>query len=64
MEEGVADLNSQFYCGGSKQVADRTIKCHKHSGHGAEDFARGVINSCNVVFMDLGLRIGSEKFQE
>ena len=64
LEEGVADLNSQFYCGGSKQVADRTIKCHKHSGHGAEDFARGVINSCNVVFMDLGLRIGSEKFQE
>ena len=64
LEEGVADLNSQFYCGGAKQVADRTIKCHKHSGHGAEDFAHGVINSCNVVFMDLGLRIGSEKFRE
>jgi len=64
LEEGVADLNSQFYCSGSKQVADRTIKCHKHAGHGAEDFAHGVINSCNVVFMDLGLRIGSEKFQE
>ncbi len=64
LEEGAADLNSQFYCGGAKQVADRKIKCHKVSGHGAEDFARGVINSCNVVFMDLGLRIGSEKFQE
>ena len=64
LEEGVADLNSQFYCGGSKKVADRTIKCHKVAGHGAEDFARGVINSCNVVFMELGLRIGSEKFQE
>lgn len=64
LEEGVADLNSQFYCGGSKQVADRKIKCHKVAGHGAEDFARGVINSCNVVFMELGLRLGSEKFQE
>ncbi len=64
LEEGVADLNSQFYCGGSKQVADRTIKCHKHSGHGAEDFAHGVINSCNVVFMELGLKVGSDRFKE
>ena len=64
LEEGVADLNSTFYCGGSKVVADRTIRCHKTAGHGAEDFARGVINSCNVVFMELGLRIGSDKFRE
>ena len=64
LEEGVADLNSQFYCSGQKQVADRLIRCHKTSGHGGEDFARGVINSCNVVFMDLGQRIGSTKFQE
>jgi len=64
LEEGVVDLNSQFYCGGSKRVADRTIRCHKVSGHGQEDFARGVINSCNVVFMDLGAKIGSDKFRE
>ena len=64
LEEGVADLNTQFYCDGSKQVADRLIRCHKSSGHGGEDFARGVINSCNVVFMDLGLKLGSNKFQE
>lgn len=64
LEEGVADLNTQFYCNGSKQVADRLIRCHKVAGHGAEDFSRGVINSCNVVFMDLGLKLGSTKFQE
>ena len=64
LEEGVAGLNSQFYCGGSKQVADRLIRCHKSGGHGAEDFARGVINSCNVVFMELGMKLGSDKFQE
>lgn len=64
LEEGVANLSSQFYCSGSKQVADRTIRCHKAGGHGAEDFARGVINSCNVVFMDLGMKLGSTKFQE
>ncbi len=64
LEEGAADLNTQFYCSGAKQVADRTIRCHKTGGHGAEDFAHGVINSCNVAFMDLGQRIGSTKFQE
>lgn len=64
LEEGVADLSTQFYCPGSKTVADRVIKCHKVAGHGAEDFARGVINSCNVVFMELGQRLGSAKFQE
>ncbi len=64
LEEGATSLGSQFYCSGSKQVADRTIRCHKAGGHGAEDFARGVINSCNVVFMDLGLKLGSNKFQE
>lgn len=64
LEEGVATLDTQFSCSGSKQVADRLIRCHKTAGHGTEDFARGVINSCNVVFMDLGLKLGSTKFQE
>ncbi len=64
LEEGVVDLSSQFYCNGSKQVADRLIRCHKTQGHGAEDFSRGVINSCNVVFMDLGIKMGSTKFSE
>ncbi len=64
LEEGVASLSTQFSCSGSKKVADRIIRCHKTAGHGDEDFARGVINSCNVVFMDLGLKLGSSKFQE
>lgn len=64
LEEGAANLSTQFYCSGSKQVADRLIRCHKTAGHGGEDFARGVINSCNVVFMDLGMKLGSSKFQE
>ncbi len=64
LEENVVDLNSSFYCSGWKQVADRKIKCHKREGHGAETFVQGVENSCNPVFMELGLRIGSEKFME
>lgn len=64
LEENVVNLNSGFYCSGSKQVADRVIRCHKREGHGAETFVEGVQNSCNPVFMELGLRIGSEKFME
>lgn len=64
LEENVVSKNSSFYCSGSKQVADRTIKCHKREGHGAQTFVQGVQNSCNPVFMELGLRIGSSKFIE
>lgn len=64
LEENVVSLDSQFYCSGAKKVADRTIKCHKRQGHGAETFVQGVENSCNPVFMELGLRIGPEKFMD
>lgn len=64
LEEGVVSLDTMFNCQGSKQVADRRIRCHKAGGHGEESFVRGVINSCNVVFMDVGLSLGSDKFQE
>lgn len=64
LEESVVSENSSFYCAGFKQVADRKIRCHKREGHGAQNFVQGVQNSCNPVFMDLGLRIGSQKFME
>lgn len=64
LEEHVVDLNSTFYCPGYKIVADREIHCANESGHGAETFVEGVQNSCNPVFMELGLRLGEEKFME
>ena len=64
LEENVVSLDSPFYCSGAKQVADRRIRCHKREGHGAETFVTGVQNSCNPVFMELGLRLGGEKFME
>lgn len=64
LEENVVSLDSHFNCTGAKQVADRKIRCHKREGHGDETFVQGVENSCNPVFMELGLRIGGEKFME
>lgn len=62
LEEGVVSLSDRFYCPGYKLVEDRSIRCHKAGGHGSEDFKQGIMNSCNPVFMEVGARIGAERF--
>ncbi len=62
LEENVVGLNDHFYCGGSIKVADRRISCANRNGHGAETFVQGVQNSCNPVFIEVGARVGREKF--
>ena len=64
LEEGVAGLGDQFSCPGFKIVEDRKIRCHKVSGHGAETFVQAVMNSCNPVFIELGLRLGVDRYYE
>ena len=58
LAEGVVSLNDSFYCPGYKIVDDRRIRCHKISGHGSESFVEGLMNSCNPVFIETGLRTG------
>ena len=62
LEEGVVSLDDTFVCPGYRIVEDRKIRCHKTGGHGAETFADGIRNSCNPVFMDIGLRLGADRF--
>lgn len=64
LEQGVVTLNDNFFCPGYKIVEDRRIRCHKTGGHGAESFEEGLMNSCNPVFMELGLRLGAENFYD
>lgn len=64
LEEGVVSVNSSFYCPGYRIVEDRRIRCHKVAGHGAETFAQGLMNSCNPVFIEVGLRLGAEKYYQ
>lgn len=59
LEEGVVTVDDTFHCPGYKIVEDRRIRCHKVGGHGAETFKEGVMNSCNPVFMEVGLRVGA-----
>lgn len=62
LEEGVVKLDDTFYCPGYKIVEDRRIRCARTTGHGAETFETGIMNSCNPVFMELGERLGAENF--
>lgn len=58
LEEKVVSLEDNFSCPGFKIVDDRKIRCHKVGGHGAETFTQAVMNSCNPVFIEIGLRLG------
>ena len=62
LEEGVVSLDDTFSCPGYRVVEDRKIRCHKVGGHGQETFVEGVMNSCNPVFIDVGLRLGADTF--
>ncbi len=65
LEEGVVTPESSFFCRGFYIAGDRQIKCWRYPRtHGAETFVQGVQNSCNPVFMEVGERLGAEKFLE
>ncbi len=64
LEEGAVSIKDQFFCPGYITVEDRRIHCHKRTGHGSEDFVHGIMNSCNPVFIDVGLRVGPERFYD
>ncbi len=64
LEAGVVHLSDNFYCPGYKLVEDRRIRCARTSGHGAQTFAQGLQNSCNPVFIELGMRLGADQFYD
>ncbi len=64
LEENVVTPEMSYTCTGKIQVADRTIKCHKRTGHGTQDLTHGLMNSCNPFFITIGQKLGAEKFCE
>ena len=62
LEEGVGTMEDNFSCPGYIMVEDRRIRCHKTSGHGAENFVQATMNSCNPVFVTVGLRLGADNY--
>jgi stage V sporulation protein D (sporulation-specific penicillin-binding protein) len=64
LEEDLVQLDENFYCPGYITVEDRKIHCHKTAGHGSESFIEALQNSCNPVFINVGLRIGASRFYD
>ena len=64
LEEKLVSLEERFYCPGYITVEDRRIRCHKTTGHGSQSFVEAIENSCNPVFIDIGLRIGADRFYD
>lgn len=64
LEAGKVSLNDTFSCPGFAVVEDRKIRCHKAGGHGSETFVQGIQNSCNPVFINIGLRVGPDGFYD
>lgn len=62
LSQGVVHRDDRFSCPGFKIVEDRRIHCHKRTGHGAESFVEGAMNSCNPVFIEVGLRLGVDNY--
>lgn len=62
LDSGAVTPESTFSCPGFYVVEDRRIRCHKTTGHGAETFVQGTMNSCNPVFIQVGLRMGVDVF--
>ena len=62
LEAGVVSPGDRFYCPGYKVVEDRRIHCAKRTGHGSQNFVEGAQNSCNPVFIEVGLRLGVERY--
>ena len=62
LEEGVVTMEDTFSCPGYIMVEDHKIRCHKTSGHGAETFVQATMNSCNPVFVTVGLRLGADNY--
>ena len=66
LEEGAVNTASSFYCPGSVSVKGRSspIRCWKTEGHGSQSLTQAVQHSCNAAFVNIGLRLGPEKFYE
>ncbi len=64
LEAGVVSKESTFNCPGFIVVDDRKIRCHKTAGHGTQNFVQGTMNSCNPVFVTVGLRMGVDTYYQ
>lgn len=64
LEKGKISLRERFYCSGGLSLGKNFFGCWKSEGHGSIDFLNGIAQSCNVVFYNLGLRVGPDEISK
>lgn len=64
LEEGVINKDTTFYCNGKKRVGNKDFRCWKESGHGKVDIHRALVESCDVFFYEVALKLGAQKLSE
>ncbi len=62
LESGAINQSSTFHCSGYHIVDGEKIKCWRTVPHGTQTITEGLQNSCNPVFMQIGLKMGQETF--
>ena len=63
---GAVTADSRFACGGAEQIPGRSqlLHCWRHQGHGGQNTAQALQNSCNLAFAHIGLKLGGERFYD
>lgn len=64
LDAGQAALGTTLNCSGAYTVAKQTYHCAGRKSHGAQNMAQALRNSCNIYFIQLGQRLGSQAFYD
>ncbi len=61
LEDGLINANTSYGCRGGFPFGNRVFRCWKRSGHGIVNVHRGIVESCDVFFYNIGLRLGVDR---
>ena len=64
LEKGIINVNTSFSCTGGFAYGGRVFKCWKKGGHGSVAVHRGIVESCDVFFYNVGLKLGVDAIHE
>ena len=64
LEEGIINERTSFSCRGGFPFGNRVFKCWKKGGHGSVSVHRGIVESCDVFFYNVGLKLGVDRIHE
>jgi len=58
LESGLITPSTQFTCTGAFPFGNRDFRCWKEGGHGTISLHRAIVESCDIYFYQVGLKVG------